>query len=635
MKRLLISAAVLFCVASHLSPSLAADRPNILWILSEDNSIHYMKLYGDPNGAMPHVEKLADRGLTFEHAFSNAPVCSVARTTLMTGMLAPRIGFQYHRKSVPASLPPGAQLFPAYLRKAGYYTSNNSKKDYNVVEGKVWDESSRSASWRKRPDRNQPFFHMQTTGVSHESSLHFSKEQMKQPTLTDPAAVKLAPYFPDTPTFRYTQARYNDRMREVDVQVGRILAQLKEDGLEDDTIVFYFGDHGGVLPRSKGYVYESGLHVPLVVHVPGKWQKLAAFHPGSRPKGFVSFIDFGPTVLKLAGVDVPSTMDGKPFLGEGISAEEIESRDSTFGYADRFDEKYDFVRSLRKGRYKYIRNYQSFLPDGLQNNYRYRMLAYAEWRELFQAGKLNTVQSQFFRARPAEQLFDVEADPHEVANLADEENYQPILEELRDELQRRVRSLPDLSFYPEPVMVQRALDDGAKFGHEHQEEIRQFIDIADLALLPFDQAEPQLKTAFQSGNEGHRYWSLIACSCFGEKARSLEEAAKPLLSDTSLLVRTRAAEFLALLGHDPEPTLADVLAESESPVETLLVFNSVVFLRDRPNGNSFRFDLRKIRSTGGEVARRLEYLGLKSPTSGKGGVKRPGSKRKSPARNSN
>lgn len=632
MYRLKTGLPALLCVffASHSLETAAADRPNILWILSEDNSVHYMRLYGDPYGEMPNVEKLAEGGLTFENAFSNAPVCSVARTTLMTGILAPRVGFQYHRKSVLANLPPGAELFPAYLREAGYYTSNNSKKDYNVVEGKVWDESSNQASWRKRPDKNQPFFHMQTTGVSHESSLHFSEQQMKQPTVTNPADVRLAPYFPDTPTFRYTQARYNDRMREVDVQVGRILGQLKEDGLADDTIVFYFGDHGGVLPRSKGYLYETGLHVPLVVHVPEKWQKLVSRKPGTRPKGFVSFIDFGPTVLNLAGVEVPSTMDGKPFLGEGVSVEEVESRDTTFGYADRFDEKYDLVRSIRKGRYKYIRNYQSFYPDGLQNNYRYRMLAYAEWRELFNQGKLDVVQKQFFQARPVEQLFDIESDPHEVSNLCRDKDHQAVLKELRAELQAKVKGLPDLSFYPEPVMVERALANGAAFGQAHKEEIARFVDIADLTLLPFDEAAPKLKSALGSRNPGERYWALISCSSFGHEARSLQKDAMPLLDDPSLLARTRAAEFLAILGAvDPAPTLADVLAKSDSPVETLLILNTVVFLRDRPYGNTFNFDIRKIRSTGGEVARRLEYLGLKPATVGKGGVKRPTSRKKS------
>jgi len=243
----------------------SADRPNIVWILSEDNSIHYLNLYGYPLGKTPAIESLAAEGIVFNHAFSCAPVCSVARTTLMSGMYAPRIGFQYHRQLQLANLPDGADLFPAYLRKAGYYTTNNSKEDYNVVEGKVWDKSSRKASWRKRPTPETPFFHMQTTAVSHEGRLHFKAAEMKRDGAlqTDPKAVEVAPYHPDTPTFRFTYARYFDRMKAADAEVQKIVGQLKQDGLLENTIIFYFGDHGGVLPRSKGYVYESGLHVPL------------------------------------------------------------------------------------------------------------------------------------------------------------------------------------------------------------------------------------------------------------------------------------------------------------------------------------------------------------------------------------
>ena len=162
-------------LASLLS---AAERPNIVWLLSEDNSIHYMQHYGGPNGPTPAISQLAQQGVTFNHAFSNSPVCSVARTTLMTGILGPRAGFHYHRKMVPANLPAGVKMVPVYLREAGYYCTNNNKQDYNIVTDKVWDESSRTASWRKRPDKTQPFFHMQSFGMSHESSLHFKWGQI-------------------------------------------------------------------------------------------------------------------------------------------------------------------------------------------------------------------------------------------------------------------------------------------------------------------------------------------------------------------------------------------------------------------------------------------------------------------------
>ncbi len=363
IRRLLALIFAVLALASPVSRLQAAERPNVVWILSEDNSIHWLRLYGYELGVTPNIEQLAADGVTFEHAFSNAPVCSVARTTLMTGILAPRVGFQYHRKSKLANLPPGAQLFPALLKQAGYHTTNNSKKDYNVVEGDVWHASSNKASWRDRPSKDTPFFHMQTTTLSHESSLHFSRQVMQnEKTATDPAAVRIAPYHPDTPTFRYTYARYFDRMRSIDEQVGKIVGQLRDDGLLEDTFIFYFGDHGGVLPRGKGYAYESGLHVPLVVRVPENWKHLVDRKPGSRANGFVSFIDFGPTVLNLAGIDTPKTSDGKPFLGKGVTASEVDRRDESYGYADRFDEKYDLVRTLRKGRYRYVRNYQPFNP---------------------------------------------------------------------------------------------------------------------------------------------------------------------------------------------------------------------------------------------------------------------------------
>ncbi|MDA0285722.1 MAG: sulfatase-like hydrolase/transferase, partial [Planctomycetota bacterium] len=260
-----------------------SNRPNVVWIVSEDNSIHYLRHFFADGAAAPNIEALAAHGLTFDHAFSNAPVCSVARSTLATGCLAPRIGTQFHRRHTLATLPPGLRMFPAYLRDAGYYTSNNSKTDYNATPSDgVWDESSNSATWRKRKAPGQPFFHMESHGQSHESSLHFSRQVIEnEKTTTDPASVKLAEYFPDTPTFRYTHARYHDRMTVIDEIVGNTVARLKEDGLLEDTFVFYFGDHGGVLPRGKGYIYESGLHVPLVVRVPEKWKHLVDRRNGS------------------------------------------------------------------------------------------------------------------------------------------------------------------------------------------------------------------------------------------------------------------------------------------------------------------------------------------------------------------
>ncbi|MDH3582621.1 MAG: sulfatase-like hydrolase/transferase, partial [Phycisphaerae bacterium] len=381
----------------------------------------------------------------------------------------------------------------------------------------------------------------------------------------------------------------------------------------EDTFIFYFGDHGGVLPRGKGYAYESGLHVPLVVRTPRKWAHLVPWRRGARVRGFVSFVDFGPTLLNLAGLQVPDQVDGRPFLGKGIAASEVEARDEAFGYADRFDEKYDLVRTLRKGKFEYVRSYQPFNFDGLQNNYRYRMLAYAEWRDLYRQGKLSAVQSQFFEARAPEALYDIETDPHETRNLAADPKYAPVLTRLRKRLAERVKGMPDLSLYPESHLVEKAFGKPVPFGRGHKEEIGRLVDIADLSLGAFAGARSDIAEALASANPWERYWGLIACSSHGAKAAPLVDKARELAGeDSNLLVRTRAAEFLGLIGAaDPRPVLTEALGQSRSGVETSLILNTVVLLRDGKPGYAFEIAADRlhpsVRKADG-VKRRLEYL---------------------------
>ena len=599
------------CLALALAGARAAGKPNVVWIMSEDNSPQYLKLFSPDGAAAPNIEAMAAHGLAFDHAFSNAPVCSVARTTLITGCYGPRIGTQFHRRSVMAPMPEGLKMFPAYLREAGYYTTNNSKEDYNAKKSDdVWDDSSKKAHWRNRPAQGQPFFHVQTFTMSHESSLQFSEEVMKnEATKTDPSSVHLAPIYPDTPTFRYTHARYLDRMGVIDEAVGEAVAQLKEDGLLEDTFIFYFGDNGGVLPGSKGYPQGIGLRVPLVVRVPEKWKHLVDAELGERWQGFVSFLDFGPTVLNLAGVKVTSQVDGKPFLGEGVTAAEVNARDETVGYADRMDEKYEMIRTVRKGKYKYHRNYEAFYPDGLQNNYRYQMLAYTEWRERFQAGKLDEAQSQFFRPKLAEALYDAEADPYETKNLAGDPAFAEVLADLRGRLRDWVKGMPDLSLFPESVLVEQAMENPVAFGRQNQPRIATLVDTADLALKPFAEAKPGILGALSSGDPWVRYWALTACCIFGKEAAPLADAARNLLDDGERLNRARAAVFLAVAaGDDPGPVIVEALRTSDSQVETLIILNMVVFLRD--GGPEIKLGLTgdDVTMKGGEVDRRLWYL---------------------------
>ncbi len=596
-----------FASPGRLRAVSGKKRPNIVWLVSEDNSVHYCNLYTKHGVNMQNVNALAREGVVFDNAFSNCPVCSAARTTLITGCYGARLGTHYHRKIKKVTLPAGLEMFPYYLKQAGYYTSYKRKTDFNCAGDlkRVFD-SNRDWSGRK-PD--QPFFHQHQFPITHESRLQPSGR-----TGTDNPEVHLQPYFPNTPVFRKTINTYHELHRKLDAQIGEVVGQLKKEGVLEDTFIFYFGDHGGVAPRSKGYLYETGLHVPLVVRIPENFKHLVDVKRGTRLDGFVSFIDFAPTVLALAGLKVPAEMDGRPFLGSGVSVAEVNRRSETFGMADRFDEKYDMVRSLRKGKYKYIRSYQPFNFDSLQNNYRYKMVAYARWRELYREGKLNDVERQFFEPRPPELLYDTEKDPYEVNSLAEDPAYSDILKELRNNLTRRVKTMPDLSFYPESVLIKEAFDEPVVFGKKYRNEIGELVDTADLALVPFETAKAGISKALASQNPWKRYWGLIVCSTFGKKAASFIEPAKRIAkADDQPLVRVRAAEFLALIeAQPPQEVILDVLATTDDPVETAITLNTLVMLRDGKPG--YRFDLTKdsVKAGGDSVKRRLEGYLLKN-----------------------
>ncbi len=512
-----------------------------------------MKLFNKNGAETPRIAELAEDGVIFRHAFSNCPVCSAARSTLETGCYGPRIGTHFHRKFKTVPLPEGLRLFPAYLKQAGYYTSNKKKTDYNFIAKKGgWDSSK---DWRGRK-AGQPFFHKQSFATTHEGKLH--RVKLTGPLSEEEKRTFIHPYFPDTPLFRKTAATYHELHRKMDGEIGRVV------------------DLGR----------------------------------GTDADGFVSFIDFGPTLLHLAGLDVPEGVDGRPFMGPGISRADLEARDETFGNADRFDEKYDLVRTVRKGRYKYMRNYQPFNIDSLQNNYRYKMAAYREWRDLYKAGKLNEVQSQFHEPRAPEALYDIETDPYETRNIAGDPAHAATLARLRARMTEFVKGLPDLSFYPESELAKRAFGNPTGFGRKRKADIARLVDIADLALVPFAEARVGIKSAIASDDPWQRYWGLIVCSAFCKEAVEFAgEAKKIAAGDSEPLVRVGAAEFLGLaeLG-DPVPVIKDVLAKAEHPLEALLALNTAVLLRDGKPGYEFKVSPADVKAKQGEVKRRLDYL---------------------------
>ncbi|MBU2945470.1 sulfatase family protein [Zobellia uliginosa] len=589
--------------------------PNIVWIVSEDNSKHYLKLF-DKNGIeTPNIEALAEHGVQFNRVFSNAPVCSVARSTIISGCYAPRTGAQFHRRSELVPMPDSLRMFPAYLRDAGYYTVNNSKEDYNFKKSdQVWNESSAKGTWKNR-QQDQPFFYVHNIGTTHESRLHFPESDIiDAPTTANVNEYTVQPNHPNTKLFRYTNARYRDRIKEMDGELGEVVKALEADGQLENTFIFYYGDHGGVLPGSKGYLYETGLHVPMVVRVPENYKNMIDLKIGSQTDRFVSFIDLAPTVLNLAGVQVPKQIDGKPVFGNGVDTKKIDGEDVAYGYADRFDEKYDMVRSVRKGKYKYIRSYNPFNFDGLMNNYRYKQAAYREWKEMYEDGKLNGVESSFFKSRTPEMLFDVENDPYETTNLAADPNFISSLEEMRDLLNEWVTGMPDLSFYPEFYLVENAFDNPVQFGRTHKKNIQNYIKTANLMLQDPATVQADLKKQLRSTDPWQRYWALIVCSSFGEKINVLTPAIKEIAeNDEQGINRVRAAEYLGLIkAVDPTTVMIEALYSAKHETEALLILNSIVLLNSHDYGYNFDIDENKInsafRTEKSEVLRRIEFL---------------------------
>lgn len=588
--------------------------PNIVWFLTEDVAKQYYQLYNnDGSGALtPNLNRLAQEGLVFSNAYSNAPVCSAARSTLITGCYASRTGMSFHRPFERVPLPDSLRMFPSYLREAGYHTSNALKTDYNAPYGsEVWDiRQGRIGDWRKRPNKAVPFFHMYSTTITHESRLHFNDSVFEtQKTDYDPSKVKLSPLHPDTKLFRYTYATFYDRISDSDKQLGEMIAMLEEDGELDNTFIFYFGDNGGALPGTKGYTLETGLCVPLVVYVPKKFRDIVDFPVGSRIDGFVGFADLGPTVLKLAGVELPKKVDGKPFLGKGVNAKEVNARNQVFCYGDRYDELYAPNRVLRVGRFKYIRNYLPHHPRSLHNNYRYKTMAFEQWRDMSKAGALNPVQNRFFEPQGCEELYDLATDPWETTNLANNPQYEKELKLLRSRLNDFLLSINDLVFLPESDWLNKWKSDPTKFAKANHSLLKKYADAANLSLLPFKKAKPSLLQALRSPDDLVRYWALIAALSFGKEANELEDAITPMLNDFRGINQCYAALFLQRLNKlNAEETMYMAMSNAKNEGEVLSILGEMVYLTSINPKVQFHIDKDKLPCYNKTIARRILYI---------------------------
>lgn len=519
-------------------PAKAQDRPNILWIVSEDNS-PFIGAYGDEFATTPHIDKLAERSVRYTNAFATAPVCAPARSTIITGVYPTAMGTQHMRSANP--IPSLIRFFPGYLRDAGYYTTNNSKKDYNTVDQpEVWDESSPTATYKNRKP-GQPFFAVFNITTSHESSLHQPADSLRH----DPDQVPIPPYHPSSPEMKHDWAQYYDKIEEMDARVGEILQELEEAGLADSTIVFYYSDHGGVLGRSKRFLYESGLQVPLIIHFPKMYKELAPGPPGSSLDRIVTFVDFAPTILSMANIGVPPYMQGQAFLGKQQAA----PRDFAFAFRGRMDERIDMMRSVRDKKYRYIRNYMPHKIYGQYLEYLWKAPSMASWERLHKEGKLNEVQSRFWNAKPAEELYDVQADPHNVVNLALNPDYADVLDRMRKANQEWMLQTLDLGFIPEAMFEEVREPTLYEYGRSGRYRLGEIMDIAEAASSGSAEHLPLFMQRLTNPDPIQRYWAATGCIILGEKARPAMAALKKALDDPQVAVRIAAAEALYVLGE--------------------------------------------------------------------------------------
>lgn len=550
-------------------------RPNILWIVAEDHS-PMLGCYGDTLARSPAIDSLAASGMVYERCWSNASICAPARTTLIAGMYAVSTGGTPMRSRV--AFPEGLHLFPQTLRDAGYYCVNGGKEDYNIYAGikgvpsekpdSPWDATTPKNGgewtldgphWRNRAE-GQPFFAMANFMETHESRARGFTE----PIRTDPAAVRVPAFYSDTPTVRKGLARYVDMIENVDRRVAWIIAQLEEDGLRDDTIIFYFADHGNGLPRSKRTACDSGLRVPLVVYVPEKWRHLCpeGWKTGGVNKRLVSFVDFAPTVLSLAGIKPPAYLQGHAFLGPYAE----ESDGMLFGYSHRADERADRSRVLCDGRYLYIRNFRPDTPQIKNVAYMMRTPLSANQRDLFLHQELPLPAALSWLPRPSEELYDLVSDPDEVNNLVADPAHAERLAQFRTSLRERLISLRDVELLPEADMRRRCGPAGKwispydmmrRPGAPHMDELFDAASLGSLIAPTAEENAAQL-ALLDSDDPAVRWWgtqSRLACgvTLTDTWQKRLTDAVE---NDDSPLVRITAAEAL-LRFSEPDDALRD------------------------------------------------------------------------------
>ena len=533
-------------------------RPNILWLTTEDIGPE-LGCYGDAMADTPAIDAFAKTALRYKTAWSNYPVCAPARTTIITGAYACSGGAGNMRSEVP--LPDSFVMFPTMLREAGYYCTNAKKTDYNyIVPGGsdgVWDDSSKKAHYKNRSD-GQPFFAVFNYTKTHESKIRTRPHD----AVIDPASLTLPPFWPDAPEIREDLGQYYDNIAVMDEWFQSKLDELKEEGLAENTIVFFYGDHGSGMPRFKRYAGDTGLRVAMLVHIPKPMRNEtnANFLPGGVSDRLVGFVDLAPTVLKLAGIEPHPSMVGRPWFEKDLAP----SPEFLYGFRERMDERIDLSHCIRDQRFQYTVNYMPYLPAGQKLDFQRQTPTTVRWMELFESGATNKTQSRFWEPRRAEEFYDLANDRWATKNLIDDVDQQKRIERFRAAHRAETMRIKDLSFIPEPF-VSRLKDDETSL-KQLQEMLPATFKAAQLASLESSdpKSDQRVVELLKRGSVSEQVWALVGLRMrkdrLGENAEAI--AAAERLSEEKSFIAIDAADCLLALGQGDEKKLIDILLES-------------------------------------------------------------------------
>ncbi len=574
----ILSALLIFLTLSACNPD-KLSYPNILWITSEDNS-PLLGCYGDAFATTPHLDQLASEGFLYTNAYANAPVCAPMRNTILTGVHACSNGNEQMRSNYAKS--DLVRPYTEFLLEKGYYCTNNVKTDYNYADVKledIWDDCSREAHYKNRTE-GQPFFAIFNFTTSHESSIHtWIPDSLLRHS---PDEVFIPPYHPNTPEMRHDWAQYYDKVEDMDSKVGEVLKELEEAGLAENTIVFYYSDHGGVLGRSKRYLYETGTHVPMIIRIPKRYKHLfPEKKTGSEVHRLVSFLDLAPTLLSIVGTEAPEYMQGNAFLGKYTREEPAH----VYMFRDRMDERYDMSRSIVDRTFRYTRNFNSNRMYMQHLNYLWRAPSMQSWEDACRKGACNEVQARWFNTKPVEELYDTENDPWEVNNLAEDPAYAHRLASMREALMQKGISILDAGFIPE---ADRNIRTGALAAYDYMRKGQvPFREIQEAAFLA-SEADPahleKLVELLGHDDSAIRYWAAQGLLILGENAGSEIESISKAAFDPSWNVSVASAELLFQLGHEKTAVKAfRRVLNCDAPMARVHALNSIECLNGNPD----------------------------------------------------